>query len=65
MHPQALLALHLNDETLTSEHGAPVRLALPTHYGVKSIKQVGRISFTDIEPPDYWAERGYDKDMSF
>jgi len=65
MHPQALLAVRLNDEPLTADHGAPVRLALPTHYGVKSIKQVGRITFTDTEPPDYWAERGYDKDMSF
>jgi DMSO/TMAO reductase YedYZ molybdopterin-dependent catalytic subunit len=65
MHPQALLALQLGDEPLTADHGAPVRLALPTHYGVKSIKQVGRITFTDDEPPDYWAERGYDKDMSF
>lgn len=65
MHPQALLALQLGDQPLTPAHGAPVRLALPTHYGVKSIKQVGRITFTDDEPSDYWAERGYDKDMSF
>ncbi len=64
-HPQALFATKLNNEALSFEHGSPVRLALPTHYGVKSLKQVGIISFTDKEPPDYWGERGYDRNMAF
>lgn len=63
--PQALMAHSLNARPLSLEHGSPVRLAMPTHYGVKSLKQVGIIAFSDAEPPDYWAERGYDKDMSF
>lgn len=64
-HPQALFATKLNNRALSLEHGSPVRLALPTHYGVKSLKQVGIIAFTDKEPPDYWGERGYDRNMAF
>jgi DMSO/TMAO reductase YedYZ molybdopterin-dependent catalytic subunit len=29
-------------------------------YGIKSIKRIGRIIFTDERPRDFWAERGYD-----
>jgi len=43
-----------------SAHGAPLRLVIPVKYGIKSIKQIGSIRFTNRRPPDYWAERGYD-----
>jgi DMSO/TMAO reductase YedYZ molybdopterin-dependent catalytic subunit len=42
------------------EHGAPLRLATATKYGIKQIKRIGRIEFTDVRPKDFWAERGYD-----
>ena len=45
---------------LTPEHGAPLRLAIPLKYGIKNIKRIGTIRFTDARPADYWAERGYD-----
>lgn len=60
MHPQTLLAYELNGAPLTAEHGAPLRLATTTKYGIKQIKRIGRIEFTDNRPADYWAERGYD-----
>ena len=60
LHSQTLLAYEMNGEPLTLPHGAPLRLVTPTKYGIKQIKRIGRISFTDERPSDYWAERGYD-----
>ncbi|MBK9153971.1 MAG: molybdopterin-dependent oxidoreductase [Chloracidobacterium sp.] len=60
LHPQTLLAYEMNGEPLLPEHGAPLRLASPTKYGIKQIKRIGRIEFTTERPRDYWAESGYD-----
>lgn len=60
LHPQTLLAFEMNDTSLTRNHGGPIRLLIPVKYGIKSLKQIGRIFFSNIRPPDYWAERGYD-----
>lgn len=60
MHPQTLLAYEMNGEPLRPEHGAPLRLASSTKYGIKQIKRIGRIEFTATRPRDYWAEQGYD-----
>jgi len=60
MHPQTLLAYEMNGSPLTPEHGAPLRLVTTTKYGIKQIKRIGRIEFTNQRPADYWAEQGYD-----
>jgi DMSO/TMAO reductase YedYZ molybdopterin-dependent catalytic subunit len=60
LHPQTLLAYEMNGHPLTSEHGAPLRLVSTTKYGIKQLKRIGRIEFTDQRPRDYWAEFGYD-----
>ncbi len=60
MHPQTLLAYEMNGAPLTMEHGAPLRLATATKYGIKQIKRIGRIEYTNERPADYWAEQGYD-----
>ncbi|MEO8072491.1 MAG: molybdopterin-dependent oxidoreductase [Acidobacteriota bacterium] len=60
LHPQTLLAYEMNGQPLTSEHGAPLRLVTTTKYGIKQIKRIGRIEFTNERPADYWAENGYD-----
>lgn len=60
LHPQTLLCYEMDGKPLTLEHGAPLRLYIPLKYGIKSIKRIGRITFTDTRPFDYWAERGYD-----
>jgi DMSO/TMAO reductase YedYZ molybdopterin-dependent catalytic subunit len=60
LHPQTLLCYEMGGQPLTPTHGAPLRLVIPVKYGIKNLKQVGTIRFTDIRPADYWAERGYD-----
>jgi DMSO/TMAO reductase YedYZ molybdopterin-dependent catalytic subunit len=60
-HRQTLLATHLNGKPLTVEHGAPLRLLVPMKLGLKNIKAITRITYTQDEPPDYWAKRGYSR----
>ena len=60
LHPQTLLCYEMNGQPLTPEHGAPLRLVTPLKYGVKHIKRIGTIAFTDARPADYWAKLGYD-----
>ena len=60
MHPQTLIAYEVNEKPLPLEHGQPLRLIIPVKYGVKNLKRIGSISFSNERPPDYWAEQGYD-----
>jgi DMSO/TMAO reductase YedYZ molybdopterin-dependent catalytic subunit len=60
MHPQTLLAYELNGKPLEAIHGAPLRLAIPVKYGIKNIKRLGIIRYTNEKPDDYWADEGYD-----
>lgn len=60
MHPQTLLAYEMNDQPLNAKHGAPLRLIIPVKYGIKNLKRIGKISFSNWRPRDYWAEQGYD-----
>jgi DMSO/TMAO reductase YedYZ molybdopterin-dependent catalytic subunit len=60
LHPQTMLAYELNGQHLTPDHGAPLRLVTPLKYGIKQRKQIGRITYTDMRPHDYWHEQGYD-----
>lgn len=60
LHPQTLLAYEMNEKPLTAAHGAPLRLIIPVKYGIKNLKRIGTISFSNQRPPDYWAEQGYD-----
>lgn len=60
MHPQTILAYEVNEKPLPPEHGQPLRLIIPVKYGIKNLKRIGSISFSDQRPPDYWAEQGYD-----
>ena len=41
-------------------HGAPLRLVTTAKCGVKSINRIGRVTFTDERPRDFWSEQGYD-----
>jgi hypothetical protein len=60
VHPQTLLCYEMNGAALPLNQGYPLRLIVPVKYGIKSIKRIGTIYFSDQRPPDYWAERGYD-----
>lgn len=60
LHPQTLLCYEMNGADLTAGHGAPLRLVIPVKYGVKNIKRIGTIAYTNERPQDYWANEGYD-----
>jgi len=60
LHPQTLLCYEMNGAPLTDDHGAPLRLVTPVKYGIKHIKRIGAIRFTNERPIDYWAVLGYD-----
>jgi DMSO/TMAO reductase YedYZ molybdopterin-dependent catalytic subunit len=60
LHPQSLLAYEMNGQPLEDRHGAPLRLVIPVKYGIKNLKRIGRIEYTNSRPADYWAEQGYD-----
>ena len=60
MHPQTILAYEMNDQPLNAVHGAPLRLIVPVKYGIKNLKRIGNMNFSDQRPRDYWAEQGYD-----
>ena len=65
-HLQTMLALRLNDALLDPDHGAPVRLRVPTQLGYKSAKWIGRIelvgSYANINSGSggYWEDQGYE-----
>lgn len=60
--PDVLVALRMQDEPITHEHGGPVRLYAAPMYFYKSAKWLSGISVTDRVVPGYWEERGYDID---
>ena len=60
IHPQTLLAYEMNDQPLQGKHGQPLRLIIPVKYGIKNLKRIGIMTFSDQRPRDYWAEQGYD-----
>lgn len=45
--PNTLLALRMNGEPLTANHGAPLRLFVPGWYGVASVKWLRRLTVID------------------
>ncbi|MDQ6931306.1 MAG: molybdopterin-dependent oxidoreductase [Candidatus Eremiobacteraeota bacterium] len=64
-HPQTLLALDLNDRPLDPDHGAPVRLRVPTQLGYKSAKWVKRIEFVGSYRNIYSGNGGYWEDQGY
>lgn len=45
-----LLADELNGEPLSIEHGAPLRIVAPQHYGYKSLKHLAKLEFCASVP---------------
>ncbi|MFN8167040.1 MAG: molybdopterin-dependent oxidoreductase [Bacteroidia bacterium] len=60
LHPQTILCYEMNNLPLPENQGAPIRLIIPVKYGIKHLKRIGVIYFSQQPPPDYWADRGYD-----
>jgi DMSO/TMAO reductase YedYZ molybdopterin-dependent catalytic subunit len=60
LHPQTILCYEMNNVPLPLTQGYPLRLIIPVKYGVKHIKRIGEIKFSNERPPDYWHQKGYD-----
>jgi DMSO/TMAO reductase YedYZ molybdopterin-dependent catalytic subunit len=65
MHPQTVLALDLNDKPLDADHGAPVRLRVPTQLGYKSAKWVHHIALVASLDHIYSGSGGYWEDQGY
>jgi len=60
LHPQTLLCWEMYDQPLTREHGAPLRLNVPTKVGYKQAKYLTGLKVTNIvEKVGYWEDQGY------
>jgi DMSO/TMAO reductase YedYZ molybdopterin-dependent catalytic subunit len=59
MDPRTLLVYGMNDETLPVEHGFPLRIYIPNHYGMKQPKWIKSIEAIDHHGLGYWVERGW------
>jgi DMSO/TMAO reductase YedYZ molybdopterin-dependent catalytic subunit len=58
----ALLAYMMNDATLPTEHGFPLRAIVPGIYGMMNAKWITDIEVTDQVYLGYWQERGWTND---
>ena len=54
-----LIAYRMNDETLTSDHGYPLRILVPGTVGARSVKWVNRIIVADNEADTHWQKADY------
>ena len=60
MHPQTLLCYDMYDRPLTREHGAPLRLTIPTKIGYKQAKYLTDLKVTNVlDKVGYWEDQGY------
>jgi DMSO/TMAO reductase YedYZ molybdopterin-dependent catalytic subunit len=60
LHPQSLLCYEMYDQPLSREHGAPLRLQLPTKVGYKQAKYLTDLKVTNIlQRKGYWEDQGY------
>jgi len=60
LHPQTLLCYEMYDRPLTREHGAPLRLNVPTKVGYKQAQYVTDVKVTNVlAKVGYWEDQGY------
>jgi DMSO/TMAO reductase YedYZ molybdopterin-dependent catalytic subunit len=60
LHPQTLLCYEMYDRPLSREHGAPLRLQIPTKVGYKQAKYLTSLSVTNVlTRAGYWEDQGY------
>ena len=59
LETDVLFVLKHNDETLTLEHGYPMRLVVPRLYFWKSAKWVTGVEFVAEDSPGFWESHGY------
>jgi len=60
MHPQTLLCYEMYDQPLSREHGAPLRLQIPTKVGYKQAKYLTGLKVSHvINRIGYWEDQCY------
>jgi DMSO/TMAO reductase YedYZ molybdopterin-dependent catalytic subunit len=60
LHPQTLLCYEMYGRPLTREHGAPVRLQIPTKVGYKQAKYLTSLKVANVlARVGYWEDQGY------
>jgi DMSO/TMAO reductase YedYZ molybdopterin-dependent catalytic subunit len=61
MDDRTLLVHAMNGVPLAADHGFPLRIYIPNHYGMKQPKWIRRLEVIDEWRPGYWVERGWDR----
>lgn len=59
LHPDSLLATHLDGVPLTPEHGWPARVVMPHLYGFKGPKWVVELTYHHQPQQGWWESHGY------
>jgi len=59
LHPQTILALTYDGQTLPVKYGFPMKLRMPTKLGYKNPKHIKAIFVTNTNPGGYWEDQGY------
>jgi DMSO/TMAO reductase YedYZ molybdopterin-dependent catalytic subunit len=60
LHPQTMLCYEMYGQPLTREHGAPLRLTIPTKVGYKQAKYLTDLKVTNVlDRVGYWEDQGY------
>ncbi len=57
--PDVIVAYQMLGESITVDHGGPVRLYVAPMFGYKSLKWLSAIRVVDQVEPGYWEQNGY------
>ncbi len=63
MHPDTLVATHMDGDPLTADHGAPVRLVVPNWYGMASVKWLAGVQLLSAPYTGYFQHKRYVYDV--
>jgi DMSO/TMAO reductase YedYZ molybdopterin-dependent catalytic subunit len=61
MDERTLLVYAMNGQPLAPEHGYPLRIFIPDHYGMKQPKWITRLEAIDHPGAGFWVDRGWSK----
>ncbi|MGE5124395.1 MAG: molybdopterin-dependent oxidoreductase, partial [Acidobacteriaceae bacterium] len=61
MDERTLLVYAMNGVPLPVEHGFPLRIYIPNHYGMKQPKWITRLEVIDHKGKGYWVDRGWNE----
>jgi len=62
MDERTFLVYEMNGEPLPVEHGFPLRIFIPNHFGMKQPKWITRMEVIDHEGAGYWVDRGWSEE---